>query len=608
MLDEAQRLTDEGRGHLRAGRTERAVSVLLDAAALTHVPEAEYRLVLGPLAEAFEAAGRFREAASVAWYLAAKDPRELARKKNLLGKLPPTDHARSLTMLGEGARAAAVLEEAGRIAAAAIVRENAEDWAGARMLWARLVESGATRGDSYVGALVAFNLARTAKKLGDVRPSHDAFVRSVSLLEEGADHFETIGQRERAFDCFQVLVQIGRESGMFEDVLEGYVNCIRILREDHLKYFALQHYDEAIAAAETAGETAAAATLAREASAFARSIGLEPASRSYTLRAAELWLALARSHVGRGAPPEIAENAYLASILAFGEAGRYRRVGDLYEEISRIGLDEARSRHYLRATKRYEGVADERLDASPLPSHTRRADEFPDVWHVDVLEWEQAGSAAEATADVVVDTRWPELIRRKALLARFVAIAYEPVPDDVGLGVKLAAALSDLQLFAALSPLERLYESKSVAVRAAVAKGAQLLFFKRTLTTVRRALRDPSPEVVRAATASLSSLYFQHAFDPLARIVREFDDDAIRAGAIAAIARIDTQEAAEFLLAVLEHGSENERGAAENALRESRGMRFVEHAKAHLATTNDATRARLQSIFEARGLRFDSEA
>jgi hypothetical protein len=50
-------------------------------------------------------------------------------------------------------------------------------------------------------------------------------------------------------------------------VLEGFVNVIRILREDHLRYYALQSYEEAVAAAEKQGEVSAAATLAREMSA-----------------------------------------------------------------------------------------------------------------------------------------------------------------------------------------------------------------------------------------------------------------------------------------------------------------------------------------------------
>ncbi len=99
-------------------------------------------------------------------------------------------------------------------------------------------------------------------------------VAAVHLLEEAADRYETIGQRERAFDCYQVLIAVGRESQEFEHVLEGYVNVIRILREDHLRYYALQSYEEAVSAAEKQGEVSAAATLAREMSTYARKEGL----------------------------------------------------------------------------------------------------------------------------------------------------------------------------------------------------------------------------------------------------------------------------------------------------------------------------------------------
>ena len=38
------------------------------------------------------------------------------------------------------------------------------------------------------------------------------------------------GELERAFDCFQILLKLGKESAQFENLAEGYVNCIRVLR------------------------------------------------------------------------------------------------------------------------------------------------------------------------------------------------------------------------------------------------------------------------------------------------------------------------------------------------------------------------------------------
>ena len=74
-----------------------------------------------------------------------------------------------------------------------------------------------------------------AAERSDVPDELDAVIRRATAREP-ADRYETVGQRERAFDCYQVLLAIGRESGAFEHVLEGYVNLIRILREDNLRY------------------------------------------------------------------------------------------------------------------------------------------------------------------------------------------------------------------------------------------------------------------------------------------------------------------------------------------------------------------------------------
>ena len=275
-------------------------------------------------------------------------------------------HARRAT--NDMAGAAREMENAGLVAAAAIYREKADDWRGARALWSRLAQVVGGGADAYNGALVQFNLARCAKKCGDARQAHDAIVASVRLLEEAADYFESVGQRERAFDCFQVLVQIGRESGMFEDVLEGFVNCIRILREDHLKYFALQYFEDALAGGE------GATRVLRRGDARARGRRLrararhEPsASAHYVVVQAELWRDVAKQHLERGAPPEIAENALLAAILAFGEVGQYARVGRLYDELAMMDLEERARKHYARAAKRYDGVRDEPIDTAPLP-------------------------------------------------------------------------------------------------------------------------------------------------------------------------------------------------------------------------------------------------
>src|SRR4029077_9273574 len=164
------------------------------------------------------------------------------------------------------------------------------DFGRARALWSRLAQLlSASGADLYAAGLARFNLARTSRRARDPGAARAAVVAAVHLLEEAADRYETIGQRERAFDCYQVLIAVGRESQEFEHVLEGYVNVIRSVREDHLRYYALQSYEEAVSAAEKQGEVSAAATLAREMSVYARKEGLAAVSSFATLTQARLW-------------------------------------------------------------------------------------------------------------------------------------------------------------------------------------------------------------------------------------------------------------------------------------------------------------------------------
>jgi tetratricopeptide (TPR) repeat protein len=606
VLDDLYQLRDRARRALDQGRPDEAVAALVAAAGETHVAEHDYVSVLRPLSELLERRGDFRGALTVLWYLASHQPKGWDECLAILPHVPPADRARTLAAMGLMDRAAQEMEEAGSVAAAAIYREKAGDWRGARALWSRLsqVRKTGDNGDAYNAALVQFNLARCAKQCGDLRQAHDASVLAVRLLEEGADHFEAVGLRERAFDCFQVLIQLGREHDSFEDVLEGFVNCIRILREDHLKYFALQYLDDAVAAAKERGELAAAATLALEASQYARAIGLGPASAHYVVIQGELWREVAAQHLSRGAPPEIAENALLAAVVAFGEVGQFARVRGLYEELGKLEIP-SRREHYARAVRRYEAIRDEAIESAPLPAHVRQDTHFPEVWHVDLLEWEQAGSAVEGCADVLLGKTWPDLIRRRALLARLTAFEVEAVPDNpsperIAARVKLTEQLAQIQLYVVLSPLEKLFTDSRREVRLAVLAAMQRLFFKRSFLTIREGLRDQDRAVSDAAANALESLYFPHAFDPLSRIVRESSSPRARASAIKALANVDTMEAAELLLGILEHGTPLDRDAAVRSLRDARGASFVALARSELASTTPAMQLVLRDVLGSR--------
>lgn len=608
MAEDLHDLRDRARRALARGDLVEAAGALTLAIRQTHLSENDYVALLRSLEHVLTQRGDARSALTVAWYAGFKDDAGLARIEALLPAVPPVDRARTYAAMGNTQRAADEMESAGLVAAAAIYREKSEDFKGARALWSRLSKTTLTGADAYNGALVAFNLARCAKICGDPKRAREAIVAAVRMLEEAADHFESVGQRERAFDCFQVLVQVGREAGSFEDVLEGFVNCIRILREDHMKYFALQYFDDALESARKKGELSAAATLAREASDYARAIGMAPTSTHYLLEQASLWCDLAKQHESRGDPPEISENALLAAILAFGQLGQFGRVGELYGELAQLDLEPARRSHYGRAGQRYRSVENEKIESAPIPAHLRQDNHFPEVWHVDLLEWEQRGSAAEACADIVLDKRWPEPIRRKALVARLTAFAVEdPKLDDGGPAVtqarvRLADELSHLQLYAVLSPLEKLFERPERAVKIAVLDALKTLFFKRSFVTVRAALRDADAAVVERAGVAVESLVFQHAFDPLSRIVRESPQPKIRANGLRALARIDTVESAEFLMGIVEHGSPADRKATVDALRDARGGHFTEVARARFREAPADAQPALRDLLRSRGV------
>jgi len=633
VIGEVEVLREQARIAASRGDHATAVAALLSAATKTHAADSDYDAVLRPLAQALTQANDPRRALTVVEVLASNNPAEWELAQALLGLVPPVDRARALAAQGLMRDAAREAEAGGWIASAAFYREEDADWPSARALWARLASQGGARavvaaregdaraspatrdsarpsighdggrgGDAmYVSALVHFNLARCARQCDDAPLLRQATIDCVRLLEEAADHFESIGLRERAFDCFQVLAQVGRESGAFEDVLEGYVNSIRILREDHLKHFALQLYDESIGAAADRGEAGAAATLAREASEYARGLGFEPVARRYALRQADLWRTSAQRHLERGAPVEIAENALLSSILAFGEVGQAARVGEVYRELAALDLEPARREHYAKTADRYARSKDEPVERPPPGSRGRRAQEIAppnrtthvnEVWRVDVLEWERAGSPAEACAEIMLDRRLPEFMRRRAMLARLTALEVEGREGDRGPAaeasrVRLARELGQVQLYAILAPLEHLFAQATLAndrrMKFAVLEAIQTLFFKRSFVTVRAGLADPDPSVVGQAVAALGGFHFEQFFDPLARLVRESANPDARGAALRALAQIDTADAAELLLGILEHGAGAERQIAAEALKEAKGTRFPQLAKELLA-------------------------
>ncbi len=577
---------------LASGNATEALGHLWSLVDRSHLLDAELESYLGMMSMAFQKLGRPRAAATVELFLGRVDQAERLSGHDV-------DRARSEILRKRPQVAAQYFERAGWLGHAAMQLEDAGDDRGARLCWERLCDDTRLASDPYTLALVRFNLARTCARLGDKKAARRANVQSMHLLEAGADGFESRGLRDRAFDCYQVLLTLGKD-GAFENLAEGYLNCIRILREDNLKYYVFQYYEDFQKLAEKRGELHAAATLFREAAGFAQQQGL-PYARFYKRRAGETLVAAAQKTIADGGPAELAENAYAAAIDAYNDLGAFTQVRDVYAALAALELPEKRRDRYARLRERLASVPDENLAAQGFPDYLRMDAAYPEIWRLDVIEWEHAGDAAETMAEVLADPKWPDFTRRRALLCRLYQLGLPDGPLQPAQQAGLAAHLGRVELYAVLAPLERMYASPSAEVRTAAMRAVRQLYFKRSFVLVMQGLSDTEDSVRKEAIEAVATLHFPHAFDPLARIFRESRDTKARRTALGSIGRIQSIDAVEMLIDVLRHGDAVERQSARELLTRSESPETSNLLRRAAAAEEGPERAVLEQIVAARG-------
>ncbi|MEM1418324.1 MAG: HEAT repeat domain-containing protein [Myxococcota bacterium] len=577
---------------MESGRPEEALGPLWSLIDRAHLIDEEFVGYLRKMGQAYQALGRDRAAATVLLYLGQVEAA-------LRTSEAPTDQARAHLLLGRPTEAAKRYDEAGWLGHAAICLEEAGDERGARVLWERLSDGATLRDDLYVRGLVRFNYGRACGRLGDTSAARKAIVDSMHLLEAAADGFETRGLRERAFDCYQVLLTLGKD-GAFENLAEGYLNCIRILKEDNLKYYVLQYYEDFQELALSRKELHAAATLFREAAEFCRRYNL-PYERHYRERAAATQVLAAEKLLENGAPEQMAENAYAAAIDAYNDVGSYSRVREVYGSLAELDLGDKRKARYARLQKRLAGVADEEGQSVPFPDYLRMDTAYPEIWRLDVVEWEQDGDAAETMGEVLLDAKWPDYTKRRALLCRLHQLGSgdEVLTPDTLVG--LAGHLGRVEIYTTLGPLERIYEHEDGRVRAAAMEAVRQLFFKRSFVLVMKGLEDPDPDARKQALEAVGALHFTHAFDPLQRIYRSSPESDVRYKALGSIGRIPSPEAAELMVEVLLQGDAKEREIVRDQLQRNDLPEVDALLRRAVATETGQARERLERVLRSRG-------
>ena len=511
---------------------------------------------------AYRALGRRREAGYV--LLALR--RFVDAQRNFPVAEAPLEWALCASKQGAHAEAARVLQAAGHPVLAAIELESGGELAAARAEWERALGDPRLSGRPYETALVHFNLGEVLLRMEERDAAGRAMTEAQRRVEELADEFESRGDRERAFDCYGVLLRIGKDTGSFENVAEGYLNAIRILAADDQKFYVLQYYDDFLNHAVDRGELYAAATLAREAADYSAKAGLIY-DRHYLGRAADLWARTAAQNEEAEGPRDLSENALLSGIDAATALGDLTLVSKLYESLAELPLGDKKRDRYRSLAEKYRGGNVPAAAVTGFPEYLRRSGAYQDVWRQDLIEWELNGEPTAVLARLVVDRTDHLRFSRLALRALLLASAPGFSLDNTVAATELAMALGRIQVYEVLRPMEKLFEAtRSSEVRAAVMTGVAQVYCRRSFGLVRQGLQDPSRAVRDEALLALRGLRFRDGLDALLRIFRDSGEEAVRVAAIETIADIGSLEAGMVVLDAVLHEAGAVQSAAEARL------------------------------------------
>lgn len=511
----------------------------------------------------------------------------------------PVPWALALARQGRRREAAQGLARAGLWVLAARELETAGDLPGARTLWEKLERDPRLRRRPYETALVYLMLARLERALGEEDAAGQHLSQAVSRLEALADEYESSGQRERAFDCYLLILRVGQgPGGAFENLAEGYVNAIRILVADGQRDFALQYMDDFMTAAAKRMEFHAAATIALDAADYSRRHGLA-FEQDFLRKAVDLWCAAAAQGLSQAQAPELAENALAAALDAATSLGDGPLMGKVYEDLAKLPLDPARTVRYASLAERYAGAVHSAAPLAALPAAFKSAGAYQDIAWQDLVEWELDGNV-EATLSVVVVERTDHVrFVRAALLALLTAVT-EPrwleVPDAARVVI---AGLGDVEVYEVLAPLERLARHAAPEVRAAVMGAVGRVLCKRSFATIRAGLEDPDERVRSESRRALRGLHFRDGLEPLARILREDGDPLVREAALAAIADVPILEAALVLLDVIREEEGPLRSLAVERLSTFPSLGLAPHVRAHAEVATGGARQSLLAVLSA---------
>ena len=550
MLDDLYHLRERARQALARGDLDDAGNSLVSAASQTHVAEHDYVSVLRPLAEVLVKRGDTRSALTVSGTWRPDRARRGSARRRCCTDVPSIDRARTLAALSRhGRRGARDGERRARRGGRDLPREGRRLARRARALVApRAGHVGGRRRVQRARSCSSTSRAARSSAATCGKRARPSSPRCVSL-EEAADHFERVGQRERAFDCFQVLVQIGRESG---DV-RGRARGLRQLHPDPARgppqVLRAPVLRGRARAAKEQHELSAAATLAREAADYARALGMARDERRTTSSCRPSSGATSRSSTSSAARrPRSRRTRCSRRSSRSARSVTTRASGDSTTSSRRWSSRPRARKHYARAAKRYDGVRDEPIDTAPLPIAPPAGQPLPRrvarrPHRVGAARQRRRSVRRRAARQALAGSHPPQGDARATHRVRGrERIRRTRSQPATAARVRLADQLAQLQLYArALAAREALHATRAARAHRGARRDAAALL----QAQLRHGAHGPprrGPRGRRAsAKARRSRCTFQHAFDPLSRIVRESPqrDDARRRAARARARRHD---------------------------------------------------------------------
>lgn len=596
---------------LAQGLPERALEIYRKLLAKTNAADADYAAWVEGAARAFHALGRDREAGLAYLLLGRLDrAQELLSSKRYPVEAALVLEAQARSLLTRAPeRAAGLLTQAAEIYAgvglrvsSAIAWSKAGDARRAAGLWQEVLGDERLRRRSYEEALVHFNLWRSLRHAGEGEASREHFDAVRRLLQEMADEFATRQESDREFECYLVFIQLGKELHDFSLLIEGYLNSIRITSEDNLKFYALQYYEDLLSVCQEHQEHQAAALVAHQAADFAGRSGLVY-DRAYLKRAAASWCQAAEQMQEEGAPAVLAEQAYLAAVQCLRPLRDEGREREVHRKLSDLGLPVDRYQRYLAlADQRPSGSAPG--EAPEFPQYLRHSNAYPDIWIIDLVEWECDGDPLAVCRAVLADAAHVDMVRRVAWVAVLECLEEQVAEGGDGGGhrkERLAALLGRMQTYSSLRPLEKLYEERDQRLRRTVIEALNYLTFSRTFSIIRRALADPDPAIRSQALQTLPELHFPHAVRPLWRIFRDFADPEIKRAAIEALGRSGELSAGEILIEILIEERGSLQHVAYEQLRMFNNPDVMPRLRRAFDQTTGSTRDLIETVIHRRG-------